>query len=170
MKTHTPNTTTFKLVCFYSHKPDGSPYSIAEKQTNRNRKYHDSYDFVHTKQQVTITRHDLAFLKLVEHVDKHWRKIDTCMLFYNDFQNRKEVKIGQWYKSDFDKTQLMQPIYDKRGIHVHCIGIEGGGIQTYELRTANGYVKQPKPLLENNIHFTEGQKKYIPNFNGNLLR
>lgn len=142
MKTHTHNTTKFKLVCFYSHKPDRSAYTSIEKSLNRNRKYHDSYDYIHKEAGITVTRHDLAYLKIMEHMDKHWGSIERAILFLNDHTNQREIKIGVWDKANFAKNQLCEPIYDKQGIHVMCLGVQGGGIESYPMRIVNYKPKQ----------------------------
>lgn len=140
MKKHIANTTKFKLCVFFSHRACGTPYTQFEKSINANRKYVDSYDYVHMEGGKTITRHDLAYMKLIKFVDQHWGTIDVCILFMNDFENKLEIKFGYWDKKDFAKHQLHELEFDKQGANVICTGVKGGGIQTYPMRI--GYVKQ----------------------------
>lgn len=133
-RTHIHNTTKFKLVCFYSHKPDGTPYTSWEKSLNKNRKYHDSYDYENFQGGIKVTRHDKAFAKLLSHVDMHFENIDRAMLFMNDHANQKEILIGYWDKYDADKNEVCEIVIDQQGRNFICLGINGGGIKSYNMR------------------------------------
>lgn len=80
---HIPNKTAFKAVVYYHRKPDGVFYTVQEKADKKNRKYHDSYDYIATKEKLLVTRHDLAYNKLSNYIAKKIDNIQTCLLFAN---------------------------------------------------------------------------------------
>lgn len=106
---HEPDTTKFKLICWYEQKPNGEYYSEGEKMQNKNRKYHDSIDFILTPGGY-ITRHDEALNKLLHHLEKYKHKILNAWLLMNDFVNDKQYLIGKFHK-DESKNQFVQPIF-----------------------------------------------------------
>lgn len=106
---HEQDTTKFKLICWYSEKPNGEYYSELEKQQNRNRKYHDSIDFILTPGGY-ITRHDEALNKLLHHLEKYKSKIINAWLLMNDFADSKQYLIGQFFK-DENKNKFIQPLF-----------------------------------------------------------
>ena len=61
---NTSDLSVFKLCVYYSHRSNGQSYSITEISAQEHRKYHNSIDFI-SSQDGWITRHDLAFNKLV---------------------------------------------------------------------------------------------------------
>lgn len=110
---HKADQTKFKLCVWYNYKPDGTPYSIIEKNNNRNRKYHDSIDFVPTQTPTGIeyaTRHDLAFEKLFNHLTYYSSKIDKALMFVNDFMREEQLLIINWH-SDINRTKFVNPLF-----------------------------------------------------------
>lgn len=101
--------TIFKLTCYYSHKPNGDPWNYTDISQERNRKFHDSHDFILTPNGY-ITRHDLALNKLLNHIKKHEANIISCLLFYNNHYEKKQYLIGKFYK-DETKSQFVQPLF-----------------------------------------------------------
>lgn len=131
---HTTNTTKFKLVCFFSHKLCGTPFTGYEKSINRNRRYIDSYDYEHIKGGVTVTRHDKAFDKLLQYVQDHWATIDRAMLILNDHAEQKEIRVAYWDKHNQQKNQTCELAFDQQGNHFICMGAVDGGILTQPMR------------------------------------
>lgn len=114
--------TKFKLICVYSHKLDGTPFTQSEKNANKHIEWYNSVDYILTSFNTSRIRHDIAYLKLIEHVYKKWVYIETCSLFMFDFENKKEIKIGFWDKSNFSNNELYVPILEKQNSNVLCIG------------------------------------------------
>ncbi len=112
----------FKLMCVYSHKLDGSPFTQSEKDINKHIEWYNSVDYILTSFNVLRIRHDLAYLKLIEHVYKKWVRIETCTLFMFDLENSKEIKIGFWDKSNFSNNELYEQILVRQGSNVLCVG------------------------------------------------
>lgn len=111
---HEKDTTKFKLICWYAEKPNGEYYSEIEKLQNKNRKYHDSIDFILTPGGY-VTRHDIALEKLTGHVNKYRSKIINAWLLMNDFINDTQYLIGK-YQKDESKDLFIQPefkLYNK---------------------------------------------------------
>lgn len=108
---HEPDTTKFKLIVWYAEKPNGEFYSEVEKLQNKNRKYHDSIDFILTPGGY-VTRHDEALNKLLHHLEKYKSKIINAWLLMNDFANSKQYLIGQFFK-DENKNKFIQPTFTK---------------------------------------------------------
>lgn len=106
---HERDTTKFKLIVWYSEKPNGEYYSEIEKLQNKNRKYHDSIDFILTPGGY-VTRHDEALNKLLHHLEKYKSKIINAWLLMNDFADGKQYLIGQFFK-DENKNKFIQPIF-----------------------------------------------------------
>lgn len=125
MKNQTCNSTKFRLVCAYSHRFDGTVYSQYEKDYSENIKQYNSEDYAVIHDNITITRHDLAFLYLIEHIYRKWKYIDYCIMFMNDHENCKEIKIGIWDKKDFNRNRLADLILEKRSANVLCLGVSG---------------------------------------------
>jgi hypothetical protein len=114
----------FKLLCVYSHKPNGVGFTQTEKNHHENKQYHYSDDCIQTKIGAVIIRHDVAFANLIAHVDKHWDFIDNCSLFMTDDNTKKEIKIGFWCKVDFSKNYLYEIVVAKYGANVICSGVK----------------------------------------------
>lgn len=106
---HEPDTTKFKLIVWYAEKPNGEFYSEVEKLQNKNRKYHDSIDFILTPGGY-VTRHDEALNKLLHHLEKYKSKIINAWLLMNDFADSKQYLIGQFFK-DENKNKFVQPTF-----------------------------------------------------------
>ena len=119
------NSTKFKLVCAYSHKFDGTLYSKSEINYAKNIIQHNSKDYALINNNITITRHDLAFLYLIEHIYRKWEYIDNCTMFMNDHSNCQEIKIGVWDKLVFSNNQLANLILERQSANVVCLGIDG---------------------------------------------
>lgn len=106
---HEKDSTKFKLICWYAEKPSGEYYSEVEKLQNKNRKYHDSIDFILTPSGY-VTRHDEALNKLLQHLEKYKSRIINAWLLMNDFANSKQYLIGQFHK-DENKNKFIQPLF-----------------------------------------------------------
>jgi len=106
---HEPDTTKFKLVVWYDKKLSGEYFTQFEKASNKNRKYHDSIDFILTPGGY-VTRHDEALNKLLHHLEKWKDNISSAMLLMNDFTNDKQYCIGKFSK-DETKNQFIQPLF-----------------------------------------------------------
>lgn len=101
--------TVFKLCCYYSHRPNGLPWDYTEIAQEKNKKYHDSHDFILTPKGY-ITRHDIAYNKLLNHMVKHEKNIISCLLFLNVHYEKKQYLIGKFFKNP-DKNQFVQPMF-----------------------------------------------------------
>jgi len=105
----TSDLTTFKLTAYYSHRNTGERYTEEEIKAKKNRKFHNSIDFVPTLYGY-YTRHDTALAKLTNHISKNRQFIINALLFVNDFNLKKQFLIGKYSKSsDFDK--FIQPLF-----------------------------------------------------------
>jgi hypothetical protein len=106
------DTTVFKLCVWYDKKTNGEYFTQWEKDVNKNRKYHDSIDFILTSGGY-ITRHDEALNKLLNHITKWEGHIIRALLYYNDFAHEKQYLIG---KFDRDKTKnvFIQPLFEHK--------------------------------------------------------
>lgn len=127
----------FKLCVYYSHKPCGTPYSVIEKNLKKHRKYHDGeFDYVHTTEGRTVTREDLAFNKLLKHLELHKAHIDSALLFVNDFAEQKQHLIGKFFR-DENRSIFIQPIFmqDEMIGHVYFSHLPKSPIETTQLRS-----------------------------------
>lgn len=124
------NTTKFKLVVYWSHRPNGTPFTAFEKSMKWNRKPIPSYDYIHGAGNVTITRHDIAHEKCLEYIKQHWATIDYAELWMNDFDNKIEVCGAVWDKKNPQRTQVKNIHVEVVGNHVYVTGFEGGGIKS----------------------------------------
>lgn len=104
---HEPDTTKFKLCVWYEKKLSGEYFTQWEKSQNKNRKYHDSIDFILTIGG-NVTRHDEAYNKLLHHLEKWESHIERALMYMNDFTNDKQYLIGKFEK-DKTKTFIVQP-------------------------------------------------------------
>jgi len=137
-KTYVSDSTKFKLCVYYSHKPNGVPYSIVEINTKRHRHYHDSKDYKHTTSGKTVTRHDEAFNKLLRHVKKHEGHIISALLFVNDFIEGKQHLIGKFFPKDADRDDFVMPVFteDELGMgHIYYAGLTASPIETTDIQT-----------------------------------
>lgn len=140
---HEPDTTKFKLVVFYDKKPNGDHYTQFEKASNKNRKYHDSIDYILTPAGY-VTRHDEALNKLLQHLEKYKENIDRALLFMNDHVNDKQFLIGKFSK-DENKNQFIQPTFK----HYQKIIYTEKIIETQ--KTVTGFDIQEKTLTTNQV-------------------
>lgn len=134
-ETFITDTTTFKMVVFFSHKVSGVAFSVYEKQQNKNRRYVDSYDYIVTVGGKTQTRHDLAYKKLGLFYNDHLNSIQSAILFFNDFENKKQHKIAVLYNNKARNIQACIPTFadpDENG-NVRVNGWAGNPIRSYEL-------------------------------------
>lgn len=97
-KAHKPNSTRVKVVCYYSHRLDGTPYTHAEILARQNRKQHDIYDVVPGERGKWITRHDESIKKALRHIQKHQSAIISALIIVNNWQSQTEHTIGMYYK------------------------------------------------------------------------
>jgi hypothetical protein len=102
------DSTKFKLLCWYEKKNAMEFYTQHEIDGNKNRHYHDSVDFFMGSGNQYITRHDIAFEKLVDHVKKYRDRIFVAWLFMNDFGNNAQYLIGKYNRFKHESF-LVQP-------------------------------------------------------------
>ncbi len=135
-KNYQSDCTRFKLCIYYSHKPDGTPYNVIERNMKKHRKYHDSYDYIHSTAGKTVTREDYGYNKLLIFLEQHKAHIEFGLLFVNDFVNQKQHLIGKFFK-DENRTQLVQPMFtnDEYGIgHVYFHDLHAPALETSNLQ------------------------------------
>ena len=96
---HTTNQTRIKIVCYYSHRKDGTPYSIFEIRNKTNRRYHDIYSHKYTTGRRAVVRDDLALTKAIRHLELHKDKIFTFLLFANNWNKKEELLIGKYNRT-----------------------------------------------------------------------
>lgn len=93
---YTAQETVFTMVVWYSHKKDGTPYSYAEKQAKKNRKFHPSYDFVVSEKGKTITTHNEAWEKALSYLTRKRNTIITAFIETNiDGKDYQVAKVTQ---------------------------------------------------------------------------
>lgn len=111
-KIFTTNRTKFKLVIYWNLKPDGTPYSVFEKQRRMNRKYIYSYDYTDVGGYNT-TDHRLAMNKLLDKMKRQKDAIDKAFLIMNDWENNKELTIGDFPNGDKEQGNFVHPCFSK---------------------------------------------------------
>lgn len=136
---HKKDNTKFKLVVWYNLKTNGMPYSIVEKNNNLNRKYHDSIDFV-PSQTIDgieyITRHDLAFEKLFNHLTYYSCRIDKALMFVNDWINEEQLTIINWH-NDINRTKFVNPLFKQYCGQVFYDGLSCPALKVDKLTIPN---------------------------------
>jgi hypothetical protein len=110
-KTYTTNQTRVKLVVYYSHRKDGTPYSIYEIQTGRNRRTHDIYEHQYTELKRVVIREDLSIKKALRHIEIHESKIISALIIVNNWKVEEEQTIGKYTRTN--GFQFMEPEYKK---------------------------------------------------------
>ena len=131
-KNYKKDQSVFKLCVYYSHKSNGVAYNINEISHKEHRKYHDSFDFIPV-QDGWLTRHDIAFNKLLNHLKKHRDKIFSALLFVNNFKAKKQYLIGSYNKStDFD-IQIQPNFYKHPDGSVTVQGLNQPPLKTFDL-------------------------------------
>ena len=146
------DSTVFKLVVWYDIKLSGSYFTQIEKDQQKNRKYHDSIDYYLIGSNY-VTRHDIALNKLLNHLEKWKYNIGTgtAWLFYNDFANEQQHKIGVFNQNT---VNFVQPLFNLKDSVKYTEKIEydqktGGPINYIEkeIKTQNvfctGLLKAP---------------------------
>lgn len=135
-KKYVSDRTRFKLCVYYSHKPCGTPYSVIEKNFKKHRKYHDSYDYVPIKGGKTVTREDMAFNKLLHHVEHYKAYIEFALLYVNNFSDGKQYLIGKFFK-DEQRSQFVMPNFkeDSLGIgHCYFDGLQASPLEVSDIQ------------------------------------
>lgn len=143
---HEPDTTKFKLCVWYDKKPNGEHYTQFEKESNKNRKYHDSIDYILTPLGY-VTRHDEALNKLLHHVEKYKANIIRALLYVNDHINDKQYLIGK-FERDETKSQFIQPLFK----HYDKIQYTEKIIETN--KTVTGFEIQNKTLSTSQVFYS----------------
>ena len=140
---NTSDLSTFKLCVYYSHRSNGQAYNINEISLKEHRKFHNSIDFI-SSADGWLTRHDLAFNKLVNHVKKHREKIFMALLYANNFKTNKQFLLAKWGKNnEFDK--IIVPTWEKNPkneVFIHDLPCEP--LETYEIKRFKLYKKAIK--------------------------
>jgi hypothetical protein len=139
-RAHTTNTTRVKIVCYYSHRSDGTPYSIYEMQRSMNRKAHDIYEFIYSENKKAIVREDLSIKKAKRHLEKHKEKIISALIFVNDWKTKQECMIGKYHRDygmqykdpEFTEADFDGNIYIKK---IHSLQRDELRTQILELET-----------------------------------
>lgn len=130
-----PDTTKFKLIVWYERKRNGEFYTITEMRENKNRKYHDSIDFIKYKGE-NVTRHDIAYNKLLEHVKTYKANILRCWLLFNDFGNNKQYLTAIYDKYDKQKNIIVKPIFEVyNSVNVFATSLESAPLQVFDLKS-----------------------------------
>lgn len=141
------DTTKFKLCVYYSHKSNGQPYSYLDIQLRKNRKYHDSIDWILTPSG-NVTRHDLAFNKLINHIDKWQKNIYSALLFVNDFASGEQLLIGKFHINN-EFNQLIHPTFEEyENKSVFYNGLIGRPLGVYKIQK-NILPKKPQTNAKN---------------------
>jgi hypothetical protein len=125
--------TAFKIVVWYSHHSDGTPFTPEEIKTKQNRKYHDSKDFIYSKNG-WITRHDIAYQKLCTHVEKNRNKILTALLFCNDISRKKQYLISKYSKNNEFDVIIKPQFASADNRHVFFYKLVAEPLEIYELK------------------------------------
>ncbi len=148
-ETFITDTTVFKLVVWFNAKACGTPYTISDKQLNRNRKYIESYDWIFTKDNKKITNHELALDKLRLFYRENKENIINSILFYNDFEQRKQFLIGKFYKNS------------ARNIYVPPIFTECNDTGQVRVEKLASIAIDKFQLIQKRIDFTRCTESYI---------
>lgn len=130
-KAYISDNTRFKLCVYYSHKPCGTPYSVMEQAMKKHRKYHDSYDYVPIKGGRTVTREDMAFNKLLHHVEQYKAHIEFALLYVNNFQMGEQYLIGKFFK-DENRSVFVMPNFRECDLgtgHCYFDGLQSSPIE-----------------------------------------
>lgn len=133
-KIYEPDTTKFKLIVWYERKRNGEFYTITEMRENKNRKYHDSIDFIEYKGE-TVTRHDIAYNKLIDHVKAYKNNILRVWLMFNDFGLNKQYLIGVYDKYNTQNNRNVKvnfEVYNQK--NVFATSLESQAIQVFDLK------------------------------------
>jgi hypothetical protein len=131
-KTFTKDKTAFKLCVYYSHRSNGTAYNIAEITRKDHRKYHDSIDYINTANG-WLTRHDLAYQKLINHLKKHRDKIFSALLYCNNHKAGKQYLIAKFNRNvEFDEQVIPQFFKNTDG-SIQVNGLNQAPLETYEL-------------------------------------
>ena len=140
--------TKFKLVVYYSHKASGVPYSYLDIEGKKNRKYHDSHDFILTADGYK-TRHDLALNKLLSHLEKWKSHIYSALIFVNDFVKGEQLLIGKFHRNE-EFNEFIQPLfksYDNNQVFVS--DLIAPPLQVYKLQNKILPKKHQAPTSKN---------------------
>ena len=130
-KAYTSDNTRFKLCVYYSHKPDGVPYSQLERSQKKHRKYHDSYDYQPIAGGRTVTREDMAFNKLLHHVEEYKAHIEFALLYVNNFQTGEQYLIAKFFK-DPNRSVFVAPNFRECDLgtgHCYFDGLQSSPIE-----------------------------------------
>lgn len=152
LKSHESDLTKFKLVVYYSHKSSGVPYSYLDIEGKKNRKYHDSHDFILTPDGYK-TRHDLALNKLLSHLEKWKSHIYSALIFVNDFVKSEQLLIGKFHRNE-EFNEFIQPIfksYDNN--QVFFSDLLAPPLQIYKLKKQITPKQHQIKTLKNNNNF-----------------
>jgi hypothetical protein len=135
-KYHEANSTKFKLCVYYGIKPNMQPYTHVEKLQKKNRKYHDSYDYINITGGKTITRHDMALNKLLHYLEQYKERIEFALLYMNDFANNEQHLIGKFFRDEvrsiFVMPEFAEDSYTKT--HVLVSGLQSPPLETVPLQ------------------------------------
>lgn len=112
-ETFTTSSKKFKLVIYYSHRQDGTPYSIGEIKAKFNRKYTDSYDYETGAGGKTRTNHYLAVKKLLNYVEQNKANIYKALLIVNDWEKNQEHTIGVFPRGSIELGNFIEPLWNK---------------------------------------------------------
>ena len=138
-KEFTSNQTKFKMCVYWSHKEDGTPYSVYEKQRRMNRKYIPSYDYTQGPNQYNITDHRAGLQKLLQKMENQKKHIEKAIIFMNDYKNGLELRIGEFPGGEFDEGKFVSPIFTPRNEkgHRYVSHLEREALQVDTMRTQN---------------------------------
>lgn len=122
-KSRALNTTKFKLVIYWSIRPNGIPFTQYDKDRCWHRKPLPSFDFIYGKNKEIFTRHDLAHQACIDKIEKDWHKIDYAELYMNDFEIMKEIQCAAWSKQEPLRNRICEIITNTNGNNVYAIEV-----------------------------------------------
>ena len=92
--TYTTNQTKLKIICYYSHRKDGTPYTAHEIKQKLNRHTHDIFEFIYGTGNKVIIREDLSIKKILRHLELYKDFINTMLIIVNSYKLNQELRIG----------------------------------------------------------------------------
>lgn len=115
------NTSKFKLVIYWSVRPDGiTPFTQYEKDRCWHRKPLPSFDWIFGEKGEKITRHDLGHDACLQKINRDWGRIEFAQLWMNDFEKKLEFLCVQRSKQEPMKNRTCKIITEVRGNHVYA--------------------------------------------------
>ena len=126
----------FKLVVYFDKKPDGSYYTITEKQYKKHRRFIPSFDFKNGHSAKSITDHLTAYNNLIEYIIKNKDSITKAMLIECDYINKLEKTFVICNPKQMAFADFREPLFSNPNDNnnVFFLGIKGDYIRTDKMR------------------------------------